>query len=159
MKKLIELYLKVFHFWMRFNQKIRFLLVGGYNTVFSYVLYALFLYCFETQVQLSLFLSYALTSVHNYLTQKFFVFNTRGSYVKEYLKCVVVWALSYALNAALLGALTHVFEINPYAAQVLAQIVVIMFNYVFLKYFAFQSINRASFQKIKQLFTHGRQAG
>lgn len=143
---------------MRLPQKLRFLLVGGYNTLFSYLLYMAFLYYFETWVQLSLFLSYLLSSVHNYLTQKFYVFNTRGSYVREYLKCVIVWVLSYGLNAAILGFLTHVCHINPYVAQIMSQIPVIVFNFVFLKYFAFQLLNSTFFQQLKQLFTHGRQA-
>lgn len=142
MQRLLELYLMLFHFWMRFPEKIRFLLVGGYNTVISYALYALFLWISQNDnPQLSLFFSFLVSSLNSYLTQKFYVFNTRGNYCKEYLKCLGTWAIGYVLNALLLLFLTDYLEINPYGAQLFAAVLITINSYILLKYFAFKDKN------------------
>ncbi len=148
MHKIIELYLIVFRFWMRFPEKIRFLLVGGYNTVFSYLLYVSFLYLFTTCLsayiteavapQVALFLSFALSSINSYLTQKFYVFNTRGHYMTEYVRCLGSWGINYLLNMFLLWLFTTILAVNPYLAQLIIAIILTVTSYVLLKYFAFR---------------------
>lgn len=136
-KQLIQLYQKLFQFWMRFPQKIRFLLVGGYNTVFSYALYALFVYL-TIPAQMALFLSFLLSSVNSYATQKFYVFNTKGNYVKEYIKCLVTWFGSYIINAILLEGLMRLGGLNAYVAEFIALVLITVYSYIALKYFAFK---------------------
>lgn len=139
MKKLLALYNTVFRFWMRFPEKIRFLLVGGYNTVFSYILYAVFLYISEGKyAQTALFGSFIVSSMNSYLTQKFYVFNTRGNYWREYTRCLGVWGVSYLVNALFLWILTAFLSMNPYGAQIIAIIAVTVLNYILLKGFAFR---------------------
>ncbi len=139
MKRLIDLYIKVFHFWMRFPEKVRFLLVGGYNTVFSYLIYALFLYMSNgTQPQIALALSFLLSSINSYLTQKIYVFNTRSNYISEYIRCLGTWSVGYLINTVLLWFFISYLEINPYVAQLLISIIISVNSYVLLKYFAFQ---------------------
>lgn len=136
-KEIVALYLIIFHFWMRFPEKIRFLLVGGYNTLISYLIYALICYCtLEKYPQMALFLSFIFSSPNSYLTQKFYVFNTRGNYVKEYFKCMISWTVGYGLNAVVLYGLL-LTGLNPYLAQFLAVTVITINNYLLLKYFAF----------------------
>ena len=137
MNRFLTLYLKVYHFWMRFPEKVRFLLVGGYNTSFSYGLYALFLWLTGgAAAQTALLLSFILSTPHSYLTQKFFVFATRGNYGREYLTCVLSWAISYGLNILLLQGFL-VLGLNAYLAQLIALILVTINSYLMLKYLAF----------------------
>ena len=124
MKKLIELYLSVYHFWMRFPEKLRYLLVGGYNTVISYGLYALFLWGWDNP-QKALFLSFIVSSVNSYWTQKIYVFGTKGN-----CKKVVLLALFLKMH------------FNPYGAQVLALALVTINSYLMLKYIAFQNYKK-----------------
>ncbi len=139
MHKLIEIYLILFRFWMTFPEKLRFLLVGGYNTVFSYALYTLFLYLSNGSLpQIALAGSFFISSLNSYLTQKFFVFNTRGNYKQEYIRCLETWVISYFCNAGLLWLFIDCLKLNPYIAQIPALILVAVINYVLLKYFAFK---------------------
>lgn len=137
MNKIKELYLKLFHFWMRFPEKIRYLLVGGYNTVISYALYALFLWGWG-RPQLALFLSFFISSVNSYWTQKIYVFNTRGNVLREYIRCLCSWGVSYLLNVALLEGLLWL-KWNEYFAQFIALAFVTINSYLMLKYIAFQN--------------------
>ncbi len=141
MIKIVVLYQKLFAFWMRFPEKIRYLLVGGYNTVFSYLLYCLFLmFVFPAKVQLCLFLSFLVSSLNSFWTQKIFVFNSKSrQIVHEYAKCLFSWGISYVINACLL----HVFLLlafNAYVAQLIALILVTINSYLMLKYVAFRPL-------------------
>lgn len=139
MKKLIDLYLKLFAFWMRFPQKIRYLLVGGYNTVVSYALYALLLWMMDgAREQLALFGSFLLSSINSFWTQKIFVFQGRGKVHQEYAKCLASWGVSYVMNVALLALFVNAFGMNAYVAQLIALIIVTVNSYLMLKFFAFK---------------------
>lgn len=142
MKKFIEVYLIIFRFWMCLPEKLRFFLVGGYNTVVFYALYVFFLWQSANEYpQLSLFLSFLLSSLNSYLTQKFYVFNTRGNYIHEYLKCLTTWMIGYLFNAGLLFAFIRWFEWNPYFSQLVVIIFVTIISYLMLKHFSFKHSN------------------
>ncbi len=132
-----QLHQKLFHHWMRLPQKIRFLLVGGYNTVFSYGLYALFVYI-GIKAQVALLLSFAISSINSYVTQKIYVFATKGDYFNEYVKCLCTWTGSYAINAVLLFIFMQAMGMNAYLAELIVLILLTIYSYVALKYFAFR---------------------
>lgn len=136
--KLINIYWLLFNFWLKFPQQVRFVLVGGYNTVISYALYALILWCTnEKSPQLALFFSFLISTVHNFFTHKIYVFNTKGNYLKEYPKCLFTWSTSYFFNTLLLAFFTKILNINPYLAQLFSATIVAINTYIWLKYFAF----------------------
>lgn len=140
MQKLINLYFIVFRYWMTFPEKLRFLLVGGYNTVVSYLLYVGYLWLLNGKfIQIALFLSFITSSVNSYFTQKFYVFNTPHVSFAEYARCVASWAVSYAVNAGLLYVLTRILLLNPYITQGVLALVMAVLNYILLKYFAFRA--------------------
>lgn len=139
MKKLIDLYFKLFAIWMRFPQKIRYLLVGGYNTVVSYALYVLLLWLMGgLHEQLALLGSFLLSSINSFWTQKIFVFGTKGHARWEYIKCLMSWGASYTLNVVLLAVFVDGFHMNAYMAQFIALILVTINSYLMLKRFAFK---------------------
>lgn len=138
MKIIIHWYRTLYSIWMCFPEKIRYLLVGGYNTLFSYILYALLLWLgFDKSPQLALFLSFAFSSVHNFWTQKIYVFNTKGNALEEYIRCLISWGISYILNVILLE-LFLILGLNPYVAQFLALVLITVNSYLLLKYLAFR---------------------
>ena len=136
MKKLVDCYLKVYHGWMSMPEKIRFLMIGGYNTAVSYIIYVLLVFC-GLGAQTALLLSFFISSINSYFSQKFFVFATKGNYLKEYSKCLSTWIGSYILNAVLLFILMKV-GLNAYLAEFLALAILTVYSYVALKYFAFK---------------------
>lgn len=139
---MIELYLRLYRWWLTWPQKIRFLLVGGYNTVFSYLLFAGVLWVLGGQYeQGALLISFILSSVNSFITQKVYVFCTKGHWISEFVKCLETWMISYAINAALLWLFVDWMRINPYIAQIYAVILLTIFSWVMLKHFAFKQKN------------------
>ncbi|MBR4927524.1 MAG: GtrA family protein [Alphaproteobacteria bacterium] len=136
---MMNLYRRLYQYWMTWPQKLRFLLVGGYNTVFSYVLFAGLLWLMNEQhEQLALVLSFTLSSVNSFLTQKIYVFATVGGWKSEFLKCLTTWGISYLINATVLWVLVDYLRVNPYIAQAYAVIFLTVFSWIMLKHFAFK---------------------
>ncbi len=136
MKKLYSYILKK---WFQLPQPVRFILVGGWNTCVAYGLYVLILWIMDSKhPQIALFASFILSTVQGYLTQKIFVFHTKGNYVKEYVKCLGTWGICYLFNAFLLGVFLY-FKFNPYIGQLFSCLIISVNSYLMLKYIAFRN--------------------
>ena len=135
MEKLLNIYNK----WCAIPDKIRFLLVGGFNAAFSYVIFAIAIYLIGSEhYQLCVALQWIISSVFSFVNQKIFVFCTKGHWIKEYLKCCTTWFFSYIINAGLLEFIVKILHLNVFIAQIVATIAAAIFTYVLFKKFAFK---------------------
>lgn len=142
MSYFIRIFWKIWNFWFKLPDKIRFLLVGGFNATVQYVIYICFLYFWsEDKYQTALILSWIISSFSSFATQKIFVFCTKGKlidWIKEYIKCLGVWVVSYTINAVILEILVNYLVINPYLSQIIAITCTTITSYILFKYFAFK---------------------
>ena len=130
---------KIYNSWLKIDDKIRFVLIGGVNAAVSYVIFVLLILILgETHHQICVAGQWVLSSFISYLNQKFFVFNTRGNYIAEYLKCCSTWAVSYVLNVIILELLIRYLLKNVFVAQFISLFVVSVVTYILFKYFAFK---------------------
>ncbi|HET7891403.1 MAG TPA: GtrA family protein [Candidatus Sulfotelmatobacter sp.] len=85
---------------------IRYLVVGGCNTVFGYGCYALFTALLSPLVAhgyiLASLLANLLSITFAFLGYKWFVFKTEGNYLREWVRCLGVYAGSMVLSSAAL---------------------------------------------------------
>ena len=126
-------------FWFSLSDKIRFLFIGGFNAGVSYLIYsALCLILGEAAYQIALALAWAISSVVSFTTQKFLVFEAKGNWIKEYLKCCTTWFFSYLINAGLLEFIVKILHLNVFIAQIVATFAAAIFTYVLFKKFAFR---------------------
>ena len=125
--------------WYKLPDFIRFLVIGGVNAAISYVIFVIAILIFgKGQYQLCVALQWILSSVPSYLNQKFFVFCTKGNYVKEYLKCCSTWIVSYFLNVIFIEVFVRYLIKEVFWAQLLAIFTVSLVTYVLFKVFAFK---------------------
>lgn len=125
--------------WYKLPNVIRFLVIGALNAAISYVIYALAVYVLgEGNYQICVALQWVLSSVISYLNQKFFVFCTKGNYIKEYLKCCSTWCVGYLLNVIILEIFVRFITQNVYIAQFIALALVSISTYILFKFFAFK---------------------
>jgi putative flippase GtrA len=91
------------------GQIVRYLLVGAWNTLFGYGVYAFLTYVLTPLIPCAYMAAGLLGSVIaitvSFLGYKIFVFQTKGNYLKEYLRCYVVYGTSTVVNLALLPVL------------------------------------------------------
>ena len=124
-------------FWFNLDDKIRFLFVGGFNFGVSYIIYALFcLLLGESAYQIALILAFS--SVISFTTQRFLVFEGKGNWIKEYLKCCTTWFCSYLVNAFLLEFFVKYVHLNVYISQFIATFTAAIVTYILFKKFAFK---------------------
>ena len=125
--------------WFEIDERIRFVLTGGANMGIRYVVFALLVWIFSSiHYQWLLAATWLLSTVWAYFSYKYLVFQTSGNHWKEYFKSVMVWCLSYLINAGMLALLTGLGKMNVYLAQALSIVVITIVNYLLFKHFAFR---------------------
>ena len=130
---------KIKDLWFSTDNKIRFFIIGCVNAAIAYLLYIIFiLFLGKNHYQLALLLQWVVSTVPSYFNQKFFVFCTKGNYLKEYIKCFSTWAVAYFLNAAFLEIFEKYLIKNVFISQFISLILVSVVTYVLFKYFAFK---------------------
>ncbi len=128
--------------WCSVDDKIRFVIIGCINALNSYIIFAIALFLLGSEhYKLCVTLQWVVSSVFSYLTQKFFVFCTRGNYIREYLKCCTTWFVSYLLNVLILELFVRFVLKNVYISQLLSIMIVSVTTYILFKYFAFKNRN------------------
>lgn len=103
------------------GQFVRYLLVGALNTVFGYFLYAAFTWILSRRVPHGYIYAAVLSNViaisAAFLGYKWFVFRTRGNYLREWLRCFAVYGAaalpSLLLLPAVVNLLIYVFHVPP----------------------------------------------
>jgi len=114
------------------HQLGRYLLVGIWNAIFCYGTYALFTAFLDRYIPASYMAAGLLSSVLNitvsFLGYKWFVFKTRGNYLKEWARCVMVYSGAIVLSLVLLPPtvlLVSYLTRNPRAAPYIAGILLL----------------------------------
>ncbi len=119
-------------------QFTRYLLVGGFNTVFGYGLFALLNWSFTGLGSYSYLYAWLLTSLIAltvaFLGYKWFVFRTRGNYLVEWLRCLGVYSSSMVIGSVGMAIMVPILRAHLYkpqhasyiAASILAVITVLL---------------------------------
>jgi len=99
-------------------QLFRFLVTGGFNTVFSYAVFSGLYFAFSEKVNYMVILTIStVISVTNaYICHKFFVFRTKGGYLREYLRFYAVYSVQIGINYVALPVLIKI-GMSAYLAQ------------------------------------------
>lgn len=125
--------------WFNIPEKIRFLFAGGFNAGISYIIY--FIFCLilgESKYQIALIIEWIISSFVSFNTQKYLVFRSKGSWLKEYIKCCTTWFFSYLINAGLLEFFVKSLKLNVFISQIFATLGAAVFTYISFKIFAFK---------------------
>lgn len=121
------------------QEKIRFLLVGGFNTAFGYLLFASIQFTIGKSITFfgSLYLSHAIGSSIAFVLYRRFVFPVQGQLLKDFLKFQSVYLVPLISNTFLLPAIILIFNLNAYVAQAISMVILTVVSYFGHKYFSF----------------------
>ena len=128
----------------------RYLLVGLWNTVFGYGTFALLTAVLNPIVPHSYIWASLLSSLLNitvaFLGYKWFVFKTRGNYLREWARCIAVYSGGIVFGLVMLPVLvlvirhnTHFVAEAPYIAGAILTAVVVVYSFLGHKKFSFRS--------------------
>lgn len=143
----------------------RYLLVGIWNTAFAYGTFALFTALLAPHMPMSYVAGGLLSSLLNitvsFLGYKWFVFKTKGNYLREWARCLMVYSGSIILGLALLPPLVLAVKYatgNPGAAPYIAGALVtgaqVILSFLGHRKFSFRERQRQS--AADAVGTHGK---
>ena len=132
-----------------FQQFMRYILVGGFNTVFGYGLFVLLNWLSRGLGSYNYMYAAVLANVIAisvaFLGYKWFVFRTRGNYLVEYIRCFGVYGSSALIGLAGLSILVpilrrslHQPEQAPYLAAAILTVVTVVFSFLGHKNISFR---------------------
>ncbi len=147
---LFELYFKIEKFWFeRLSEKIRFLLVGGFNTVFAYGVYALLLIVFRMPYLLALIVQYFITINVSIATMRYYVFQSKGDIVAEFVKAWGVYIGLFVANTIGLSFLIEALKVDALWAQGFYLVFSTIVTYLLHKYFSFRKALKKNKDSVK----------
>jgi putative flippase GtrA len=124
------------------DQRVRFLLVGGFNTAFGYGLFVLFELTFggHTNYLLSLYLSYGIAIVIAFVLHRRFTYQVlgRGKLFLDFIRFTSVYLVSLIVNTIALPLLVELGGLPPILAQVIVVGCTTVISYFGHKFFSFR---------------------
>lgn len=128
-------------FFYSLDQKIRFIISGGINTVLGYLVFII-LYYFLNELlhyQIILFLSYVININISFISMQLLVFvqDKQKNLLKKYFKSYVVYLLLFLLNAFMLKLMLYA-NINVYLSQFIIVATISIITFFLHKYFTFK---------------------
>lgn len=132
------------------GEVVRYILVGGFNTVFGYCTFAaLNWFLFKHHIPASYIFAALISNFLNitvaFLGYKWFVFRTTGNYLREWMKAIAVYTSSLLPAIVLLPVVVHLLtwltplgNRAPYVATAILTVFGVIYNFVGHKKFTFR---------------------
>lgn len=125
----------------KYDEVIRYLIIGVLTTIFSLLIYYLFSRGINLDYKISIILSWFMTVIFAFFSNKVVVFKSRTNYIKDFLFEIVNFfkyrILSLLIDFFIMIILIEIININDLIAKVIVQVVIIIVNYVFSKFLVF----------------------
>jgi putative flippase GtrA len=133
-----------FRFYFRYREQVLYLVVGGWNTVFGYGVWALLQYLLGDYLPylVVLVLAWPINVLNAYLGYRYIVFRSRGPVLNELPRFSLVYLLTLLVNLALLPVALSMLPFNIYVIQALFTGVVVVCSYLGHKYYSFRGGHR-----------------
>ncbi len=126
-------------FYAARREQILYLVVGGWNTLFGYCLWAAMQYLLHPYLNylIIIVLSWPIAVTNAYLGYRFVVFRSHGTWWKELPRFSLVYVATLAATLVALPILLHVLPFNIYVIQASFTVFVVVASYLGHKYFSF----------------------
>lgn len=148
---IFRLYRWAENIWFKLPEKLRFLLVGGFNTVFAYAVLLLLNWgigalndkqgwhlSLALVANVALVVQYILTINVSFVTMRYYVFRSSGNWRLEWLKAWSVYIFIYCINAPILTFLMTICRFEVWLAQGIYLTVSAIITFLLHKYFSFR---------------------
>lgn len=124
----------------RRREQILYLVVGGWNTLFGYLVWALLQYLLHDYVYylFILILAWFPAVLNAYIGYRIFVFRSKGNIWRELPRFSLVYVGTLCISLVGLPILLHVLPFNIYVTQALFTMAMVVASYLSHKYFSFR---------------------
>lgn len=118
------------------DKRVRFLFVGGLNTVVGYGAYAL-LITLGINMYISNTLSTIIGVINSYFWNKYFTFRSPGRSFWEITRFLSVYGVNYLASMGLLFVFDYILHTNKYLAGLASLFITTVVSYLGHNYFSF----------------------
>jgi putative flippase GtrA len=121
------------------GEKLRYLVVGTWNTLFSLVLFNVLLLVFGRSLYLMWFwVVWVIAVGQSTVTMKYFAFRSKGRLLPQVGRAFVIYLPAQGLSTAIMWLEVESFHVLPQVAQIITIVVSTIFSYFGHKYFTFR---------------------
>lgn len=122
------------------DERVRYLLVGGFNTAFGYAVFVIVQFFFGQWIGYfaSLYSAHLIASIVAFTLHRRVVFRVSGNVIIDFLRFQSVYIVALAINTVMLPLLVEVFHWNVYLAQASIVFVTVVVTFAGHKYFSFR---------------------
>lgn len=117
-------------------KKLKFILTGVINTIFSYIIFALLL-SLNIQSEYALLFSTIAGVIFNYFSYKGVVFKKKTSGI-GFLRHIVTYSIIYFVNLGMLSFVMNYIVINTYLAQLICIPILVLFSWILMNKWVFK---------------------
>ncbi|HIS90668.1 MAG TPA: GtrA family protein [Candidatus Faecisoma merdavium] len=129
---------KLLNLYKKYKEIINYLIFGVLTTLISIVTYAIFTKVFHIDYLISNVLSWIIAVLFAYITNKIYVFESKSKKnIKEITSFFFFRVVSLIIEMIILYIFVDILHIDDLVTKIIAQIIVIVSNYVFSKVFVF----------------------
>lgn len=136
------------------NEKIRYLLVGGFNTVFGFGTFVVIQIAIGHTVTYlgSLYISHLIASTVAFTLYRKYVFPVSGNVIRDYSRFQAVYVVPLLVNTFLLPFFVALLHWNVFIAQAITTVILTVSSYFGHKFFSFKRPSQGnSSSKVSQL--------
>ena len=119
---------------------IRFLMVGGVNFVFGYLVFAVLYWSFSGHWPDAVIVTVAtvIGITESYLAHRFLTYRAKGTWWREYLRFYVVYGAQYVVNLLVIWIFVTRLSLNAYAVQFIISVLLTVVSYWAHKNYSFR---------------------
>jgi putative flippase GtrA len=126
--------------WWRLPQKIRFLVVGGYNTVFGYLVFAALYLALGHRIHYLIVgsLAHLIALVNAFVVHRRLVFGSTGQWYSSFFRFSISQLAAFCVGLCGLYVLVEFVRLRPLWAQALVTSMSVALTYCLHRYFSFR---------------------
>lgn len=139
MKQAIE---KIKELVKKHEELIKYLIIGVLTTVINYRIFAVLVKGVNIDIHTSNIIAWIVSVIFAYFTNKLFVFESKSFKLKVIVKEVISFGaariLSLLLEELILYIFVNIFRMNELVIKLIANVIVIIINYILSKFIIFK---------------------
>jgi putative flippase GtrA len=110
----------------------RFIMIGGLNTLIGYLVVTCVYTLFSERLSFLMIgiISNIVAITIGFTLQKFFVFQTKGNWLKQYLRSYITYGAVGIIGFALLWIFLNIFQINVWISQAIIMVLITGISFI-----------------------------
>ncbi len=118
---------------------VRYLSIGIFNTLFGFGVYTMIMVVIPSSYYLlALALATVIGGIESYVTQRIFVWKSKADARLEFIKFSTVFVSQFCLNVILLLVCVEIFEMDPFWAQYVIGLFLVVLSYSIHRHWTFK---------------------